>query len=167
MATKRGRVTLGFFMSELNPKTKTNKVSTIELICTSASVDAYNAAADDAARSATAIGNFITDTENLTLGVLKDVQVGYAYEQNITPPAADTFALDKDKFLFSSRDTVNSQPVKLSIPARNDADIQIESDGITIDITAPDASDWVGHYEAIARSRDGNAVNVLRGVISK
>jgi hypothetical protein len=167
MATKRGRVTLSFYMSELNPKTKTNKVSTIELICTSASVDAYNAAADDAARAATTIGNFITDTENLTKGVLKDVQVGYAYEQNITPPAPDTFALDKDKFLFSSRDTVNSQPVKLSIPARDDSAIVIESDGITIDITQPDASTWVGHYETIARSRDGNAVNVLRGVISK
>ncbi len=164
---KRGRLNLGIYMSETNPKTKTNKVSNMSLIVTSASVDAYNAAADDSARAATALGEFIVATENLTKGVLKEVQVGYAYEQNLAPPAPDTFALDKDKFLFSSRDTTNSQPVKLSIPARNDAAIVIESDGITIDITSPDADDWVARYTTIALSTDLHALQVLRGVISK
>jgi len=168
MATvKRGRLHLGIYMSETNPKTKTNKVSSMDLIVTSASVDAYNAAANDAARAATAIGLWIVDLENLTKGVLKDVQVGYAYEQNLAPPAADTFALDKDKFLVSSRDTATSDPVKLSIPARDDDNIAIESDGVTIDITVPDMDTFVTHYEAIALSGDLNTVQVLRAVISK
>lgn len=164
---KRGRVSLGFFMSETNPKTKTNKVSTMDMIVASGAIDAYNGAADDAARAATGLGNLITDIENLTKGVLKDVQVGYIYIQNLAPPAPDTFALDKDKFLVSSRDTTNSQPVKLSIPARDDSTIVIESDGVTIDITQPDMSTFVGHYEAIVISSDLHAIQVLRAVISK
>lgn len=164
---KEGRLTVGIYMSETNPKTKTNKVSTMAFRVSSASVDAYNAAADDAARAATTIGNWLSALENLTKGVLKDVQVGYQYDQNLAPPDPDTFALDKDKFLVSSRDTTNSQPVKLSIPARNDAAIVIESDGITIDITQTDMADFVSHYQTIARSQDGNTVEVLRAVISK
>jgi len=164
---KQGRLTISIYMSELNPKTKTNKVSTMSLIVTSASVNSYNAAADDAARAATALGEMIVSLENLTKGVLKSIDVGYTYEQNLAPPAADTFALDKDKFLVSSRDTVNSDPVKLSIPARNDDAIVIESDGVTVDITQPDMSEFVADYEAIALSGDLNAVQVLRAVISK
>jgi hypothetical protein len=164
---KRGRLNIAIYMSETNPKTKTNKVSNMELFVTSASVDAYNAAADDAARAATAMGELMVDIDNLTLGIMKEVQVGYAYEQNLAPPVPTTFALDKDKFLVSSRDTTNNHPVKISIPARNDAAIVIESDGITIDITAPDMSGFVTHYTAIALSNDLHAVAVLRAIISK
>jgi hypothetical protein len=164
---KQGRVSIGIYMSELNPKTKTNKVSTITLICTSASIDAYNAAANDGARAATGLGTFITALEDLTLGILKNIEVGYNYIQNLAPPVATDFALDKDKFLISSRDTSNSDPVKLSIPARNDAAIVIESDGVTVDITQVNMSTFVTAYEAIALSGDLNALQVLRAVISK
>jgi len=164
---KQGRVTIGIYMSELNPKTKTNKVSTISIIAKSAVVDSYNAAADDAARAATTLGGFFVALDDLTLGIDKTFEVGYSYEQNLAPPAADTFALDKDKFLVSSRDTTNSDPVKLSIPARNDSAIVIESDGVTVDITAPDMSTFVTAYEAVALSGDLNNIEVLRAVISK
>jgi hypothetical protein len=93
--------------------------------------------------------------------------VGFVYEQNLAPPVASTFALDKDKFLVSSRDTVNSQAAKISIPARNNSAIVIDSDGVTVDITSPDMSTFVSAYEAIALSNDGNALQVLRAVISK
>jgi len=164
---KQGKFLVSIYMSELNPRSKTNKVSTMSMIPTAASVDAYNAAADDAARSATVLGELINDIENLTIGVLKDVVVGYEYVENLAPPVADTFALDKDKFLVSSRDTTTSDPVTISIPARNDLGIVIESDGITIDITQPEMSSFVTHYEAAILSPDLHALNVQRAVISK
>lgn len=167
MTSKLGRVTLGIYMSETNPKTKSNKVATMSVDVQASVITAYNAAADDAARAATLVGVWILAVDNLTLGNIHTVDVGFIYTTTDAPPAADVFALDKDKFLVSSRDTVNQDAVKISIPARNDADIVIESDGITIDITAPDMSDFVSAYEAIALSGDGNAVNVVRAIISK
>jgi hypothetical protein len=164
--TKEGRLSMGFYMSDTNPKTKTNKVATVAFRVTSASVDAYNAAADSAARAATTIGELIDALENLTLGVLKNATVGYVYEENLAPPASDTFAFEFDKFLISLRDDVNNSPVKTSIPARNDAAIVIESDGTTVDITAPDMSTYVDLLHTVMLSEDANAVTALRAVIS-
>jgi hypothetical protein len=93
--------------------------------------------------------------------------VGFVYDENIAPPASDTFAFEFDKFLISLRDDVNNSAVKTSIPARNDAGIVIESDGTTVDITAPDMSDYVASLHAIMLSEDGNAVTALRAVISQ
>jgi hypothetical protein len=168
MATvKAGKLSIAIWMSDTNAKSKTNKVSTVSYIVTAASVTAYNAAADDAARAATGIGGLITALENLTLGDLKEVTVGFTYDPGIAPPAADTFAFEFDKFLISSRDTVNQDAVKTSIPARNDAAIVIESDGTSVVITAPDMSDFVTAYEAVVLSGDLNAVQVLRASISQ
>jgi hypothetical protein len=165
--TKKGFVSLGIYLSETNPKTKTNKVATIETLCLATAVTAYNAAADDAARAATLIGVWILTVDNLTLGNLHSIDVGFRYVTTDVPPAADEFALAKDKFLISSRDTVTQDAVKISIPARNDSAIAIESDGTTITITAPDMSDFVTAYEAIALSGDLNAVSVIRALISQ
>lgn len=168
MATvKKGRLVVSLWMSDTNPKTHTNKVSTLSFNPTTAGVTAYNAAADDAARAATLIGELLVTIDDLTKGIDKQVDVGFTYESNLAPPTPDTFALNKDKFLVSSRDVINSEAQKVSIPARNDAAIVIESDGITVDITAPDMSTFVSAYEAVCLSDDGNALEVLRAVISK
>jgi hypothetical protein len=168
MATvKRGKLVISLWMSDTNPKSKTNKVSSIEYIVTAASVTAYNAAADDAARAATTLGVLIAAVENLTLGTLKEVNTGFSYASNLVAPVATDFAFEFDKFLISSRDSTNNQPVKTSIPARNDANIAIESDGTSIDITAPDMDDFVAAYEAVVLSQDLNAVNVIRASISQ
>jgi len=163
---KKGRLNVAIFMSDTNPKTKTNKVANVAYRVTSASVDAYNAAADDAARSATAIGGLITALEDLTLGVTKSVDVGYVYEQNLAPPASDTFAFEFDKFLISLRDDISSAPVRTSIPARNDSAIVIESDGTTVSITDVDMSTYTDALHAVMLSEDGNAVTALRATIS-
>lgn len=168
MATvKKGKVTIALWMSDTNPKTKTNKVSTIEYIVAAAAVTAYNAAADDAARAATTVGALVSAVENLTKGTLKEVTSGFTYASNLVAPVATDFAFEFDKFLISSRDSTNNQPVKTSIPARLDDNIVIESDGTSIDITAPDMSDFVTAYEAIVLSQDLNAVNVIRASISQ
>lgn len=163
---KKGRLAVGFYMSDTNPKTKTNKVATVSYRVTSASVDAYNAAADDAARAATALGDLLTALDNLTLGVLKDVQVGYVYEHNLAPPASDTFAFEFDKFLISLRDDITSAPVRTSVPARNDSAIVIESDGTTVSITDVDMSTYTDALHAVMLSEDANAVTALRATIS-
>jgi hypothetical protein len=163
---KKGKVAFSFFMSDVNPKTKANKVSTVEYFVLPAAVTAYNAAADDAARAATTVGVLQTALENLTLGILKEVSVGFAYAQNLAPPAPDTFAFAFDKFLQSSRDVVTSRAVTTTIPARDDADIVIESDGVTIDISMTDYADFVAAYEAIVLSDDSNAVQVIRASIT-
>lgn len=163
---KVGELSIATYMSDTNPKTKTNKVSTTKFRITAAAVNAYNSAADDAARAATAVGTLITAYDDLTLGVLKEVSVGYTYQENLAPPAADTFAFEFDKFLVSMRDTVTSDPVKTSVPARNDAAIIISPDGTSVSITDPDMSTYVAAIEAIVLSGDNNAVQVLRASIS-
>jgi len=163
---KKGKVNFSFWMSEVNPKTKTNKVASVEYFVTAAAVTAYNAAADDAARAATLIGVLGTALENLTLGTLKSVSAGFDYSDSFTVPAPDVFAFSFDKFLISSRDTVDNRAVTTTIPARNDTNISIESDGTTVDIAAPDMSDFVTAYEAVVLSDSGNAVNVIRATIS-
>jgi len=165
--TKVGKITFSTWMSDVNAKSKTNKVASVSYYVTAASVTAYNAAADDAARAATTIGALLTTFQDLTLGVTKSVEVGFEYRSNLAAPAADTFAFEFDKFLISSRDAVNNKAVKSSIPARKDSAIVIESDGTTVDITQPDMSDYVTAYNAIVLSDSFNAVNVQRASISQ
>ncbi len=165
---KKGKLTLSFWMSETNPKSKTNKVSSISLNVTAASVTAYNGAADDAARAATPIGTLIDTYTALTLGVLKDVTVGFVYDQNAAAPAPDAFAFEFDKFLVQSRDNVNTEANKSSIPARDDEDITIESDGVTVNLAdGGDVAAFVTAYEAIVLSQDGNPLTVRMMSISQ
>lgn len=168
MATvKRGKLLVSLWMSDTNPKTHANKVSTMSFNPIPAQVTAYNAAADDAARSATLIGDLLTAIDALTLGIDKQVEVGFVYESNLAPPATTVVALNKDKFLVSSRDTINSEAQKVSIPARNDAAVTLESDGVTINIALVNMSTFVAAYEAVCLSDDGNPLEVLRAVISQ
>lgn len=164
--TKQGRLSVSLLMSNSNPKSRTNKVSNITFRVTSSSVDAYNDAADDAARAATAIGIYLVNLDNLTLGVQKDVQVGYQYNDNLAAPPVTDFAFPFDKFLISLRDDVNNRAVTTSIPARNDSAIVVESDGVSIDITAPDMLGYVNSLHTIMLSDDSNAVTALRATIS-
>lgn len=164
--TKIGRVTISTYMSDTNARSKTNKVASVTYNVLAAAITAYNAAADDAARAATLIGDLLTAFESLTLGVTKSITVGFVYEENLAPPVDTDFAFEFDKFLVSSRDTVNSSAVRTSIPARNNTAIVIESDGTSVSITDPDMSTFRDAYEAVVLSEDNNAVEVLRASIS-
>lgn len=165
---KKGRLSLAFWMSEVNPKSKTNKVSTVTLNVTAASVTAYNGAADDAARAATTIGALIDAYTALTTGVLKDVTASFVYDQNAAAPAPDQFAFEFDKFLIQSRDNVNTEANKSSIPARDDEDITIESDGVTVELAdGGDVAAFVTAYEAIVVSQDGNPLTIRMISISQ
>lgn len=167
MATvKKGKLSCAFFMSDVNPKTKSNKVATVDYWVLPAAVTAYNAAADDAARAATTIGALVTALENETNGVLKSVDVGFVYVSNLAPPASDSGFYAFDKFLQSSRDTVTGRAVTTTIPARNMTDVTLAPDGVSIIIADAPYSDFVAAYQAIVLSDDANAVSVIRASVT-
>jgi hypothetical protein len=158
---KKGKLTVGFWMSDTNPKSKTNKISSITLNVLAAAVTSYNGAADDAARAATTIGTLIDTYTALTTGVLEHVDAGFTYEQASVAPAPDQPAFASDKFLVQSRDNVNAEANKSSIPARDMADVVMESDGDTVTLAdGADVAAFVTAYEAIVLSQDLNPLTV-------
>lgn len=164
---KASKLTLSWQMSDVNPKTKTPKIATRDYFINPTDAAAYVAAADATARDATDVGLFISAVCAMSLGNLYSVDISNVYYTNLAPPASDAFAFEFDQILISSRDTVNMQAVKTSIPARNDSVITPESDGVTLPLSDTPTSTFVSTYEAIALSQDANAVNVLRAVITK
>jgi len=165
---KKGKLTLAFWMSDTNPKSKTNKVSSVTLNVTAASVTAYNGAADDAARAATTIGALIDAYTAMTTGVLKDVTAAFVYDQNAAAPAPSAVAYEFDKFLVQSRDNVNTEANKSSIPARDIADVVLESDGVTVQLDdGGDVAAFVAAYEAIVLSQDENPITIRQISVSQ
>lgn len=147
MATvKVGKVTHSWFMSNKNPKSKRPQIASVDHYIPAAAVTAYNAAADDAARAATALGAFLAAENDLTKGVEYKVDVGFAYVQNAAiPPAVSAFVFAFDKVGVSF--VGDGEYYTSSVPARDDANITLSSDGVTID-TGAGASDEVLAYIA-------------------
>jgi hypothetical protein len=147
MATvKVGKISHAYLMSNKNDKSKRPQLSTIEHYVTAAAVTAYNAAADDAARAATLIGALLVAENDLTLGVEYSVSVGFAYVQNAAiPPTVSEFVFAFDKIGVSF--AADGEYYVSSIPARNNDNLIMSSDGITID-TGAGASDEVEAYIA-------------------
>jgi len=147
MATvKVGKVTHSWFMSNKNAKSRRPQIASVDHYVSAAAVTAYNAAADDAARAATLIGALLTAENDLTKGVEYSVSVGFAYVQNAAlPPAISEFVFAFDKVGTSF--TADGEYYTSSIPARNDANITLSSDGVTVDLGAG-VSDEVAAYVA-------------------
>lgn len=147
MATvKTGRVTHSWLMSNKNDKSRRPQVASVDHFVPAAAVTAYNAAADDAARAATLIGALLTAENDLTLGVEVSVSVGFAYVQDAAlPPAVSEFVFAFDKVGVSF--AADGEYYTSSIPARDNANITLSSDGITID-TGAGASAEVTAYIA-------------------
>lgn len=164
MATvKVGRVSHALLMSNKNDKSKRPQIATIEHYVTAAAVTAYNAAADDAARSATLIGALITAENDLSLGVHYSVTVGFSYVDNAAiPPAVSEFVFAFDKVGVSF--AADGEYYVSSIPARNNANITLSGDGITIDLGAG-ASDqilaYVAAFNAVVLSEESVAGTVV------
>lgn len=165
MATvKTGLLTQKWLMSNTNPKTKRQKVASVTNYVAAAAVTAYNAAADDAARAATLIGALITARNDLSIGVPLGADVGFAYVDNAAiPPTANEFVFPFDKFGISFR--ADGENYVSSIPARNDANVVMSGDGVTVD-TGAGASDetnaFVAAFNAVVLSEEGAAVTVVQ-----
>ncbi len=148
MATvKVGKVSHSWFMSNKNPGKPTNKIATVEHYVSAANVTNYNAAADDAARAATAIGGLITAENALTLGVTQKVSVGFEYVDNAAAaPSIDDMAFAFDKIGVSFR--ADGENYVSSIPARvkDNAILGVSGDGINLNIDPAIATAQVEAY---------------------
>lgn len=157
MATvKVGKVTHSWFMSNKNPKSKRPQVASVDHYIPAAAVTAYNAAADDAARAATALGVFLAAENALTKGVEDKVDVGFSYVQNAAiPPAVSEFVFAFDKVGISF--TADGEYYNSSIPARNDANITLSSDGVTVNLGAgasTEVTDYVAAFNTLILSEE-------------
>lgn len=154
---KTGVVTHSWLMSNKNPKSKRPQVASIQHYVTAASVTAYNAAADDAARAATALGVLLAAENALTLGTEYKVDVGFAYVENAaTPPDVSEFVFPFDKIGVSFQ--ADGEYYVSSIPARDNTNITLSSDGITIQTTgagmSPEVDDYIQAFNAIVLSEE-------------
>lgn len=154
-----------WFMSNTNPKTRTNKVATVRWRVPEVVVNNYLAAADDAARAATAAGVLIAAADSLSLGVPVKVTVGSAFVDSVAvPPASDAFVFPFDKFGISYR--ADGEQYVSSIPARDDSAVTMGGDGISVIITDPGWSAaieaFVGAFEAIVLSEENAAATITQ-----
>jgi len=143
-------------MSNKNDKSRRPQVASVDHYVPAAAVTAYNAAADDAARAATLIGALLTAENALTLGVEVSVSVGFAYVQDAAlPPAVSEFVFAFDKIGVSF--AADGEYYTSSIPARDNADITLSSDGITIDTGAgasPEVLAYIAAFNAVVLSEE-------------
>jgi len=158
-----------WFMSNTNPKTRRQKLATVRWRVPEVVVNNYLAAADDAARAATAEGVLIAAADALSLGVGVKVTVGSVFTDNAAvPPAADAFVFPFDKFGISYR--ADGENYVSSIPARDDAAVTMASDGISVLITDPAWSAaveaFVGAFQAIVLSEEGAAATITQITIT-
>jgi hypothetical protein len=165
MATaKVGQVSHSWFMSEKNPGKPSNKQASVNHYVTAASVTAYNAAADDAARAATAIGLLFAAENALTKGVSVSVSVGFTYVDSAAfPPAASEFAYPFDKIGVSFR--ADGESYVSSIPARvtDNAIIGISGDGVNINIgvgVTDEIEAYIEAFNAVVLSEEQAAVTI-------
>jgi len=159
-------MSISYLMSNTNPKTKSKKISNIEWRVPEVVVTNYNAAADDAARAATAGGVLIAATDALSLGVRKSVTFGSRYVDNAAiPPAADEFVFPFDKFGIGF--AADGENYVTSIPARKDSVVTMGEDGVSVTLADGDVvEDWVNAFEAIVLSEELAAVTVTRMTIT-
>lgn len=165
MATvKKGLLTQKWLMSNTNPKTKRQKVASITNYVPAAAVTAYNGAADDAARAATLIGALVTARNDLSIGVPLGVDVGFQYVDDAAiPPTSNEFVFPFDKFGISFR--ADGENYVSSIPARNDANVVMSGDGVTVDVGAGASAEttaFIAAFNAVVLSEESAAVTITQ-----
>jgi len=158
-----------WFMSNTNPKTRRQKIATVRWRVPEVVVSNYLAAADDAARAATAAGQLVAAADDLSLGVGLKVTVGSAFvDDQAVPPAAEDFVFPFDKFGVSFR--ADGENYVSSIPARNDANVTISSDGISVIVTDPgwsaEVEAFITAFESIVLSEEGAAATITQITIT-
>lgn len=158
-----------WFMSNTNPKTRRQKLATVRWRVPEVVVTNYNAAADDAARLATAAGQLVAAADALSLGVGVKVTAGSVYVDNAAiPPGPGTFVFQFDKFGISFR--ADGENYVSSIPARKDSAVTMSSDGISVIIVTPAWSAaiqaFIGAFESIVLSEENAAATITQITIT-
>lgn len=157
-----------WLMSNTNPKTRRQKIATVRWRVPEVVVSNYLAAADDAARAATAAGQLVAAADALSLGVGLKVTVGSAFVDNLAvPPEPGDFVFPFDKFGISYR--ADGENYVSSIPARNDANVTVGGDGISVilgDDATAEVQAFVTAFENIVLSEEGAAATITQMTIT-
>lgn len=155
------RLTVSYYMSNTNPKSRRNTIANFACRIKAVSAQAYLAAADTAARAATTVGVLITATNLLTIGIPAAWAVAlHVVDLAATPPEPDDFVFSFDKFAASL--VAAGENSQITIPARNDGVVTVESDGVSLDLTDTQVAAWIAAFEAIALDEDLNSPTVNR-----
>lgn len=108
----------------------------------------------------TQFGAFRTATNAIVLGnLVRDSWTGDATKYSKVVPA-DENAQRERKFFVQYQDTTNLSIFRLEIPTA-DLEGRMLPDSDQVDLTETDIAAWVTAFEALCKSPDGNAVNVL------
>jgi len=112
----------------------------------------------------TQFGAFRTATQALSIGALvSDSWTGDKTKYSAATPTDDNARRER-KWRVDYEDTVNFTPAQLEIPV---AKVTGAGGSLTIndteqaDLTQQEWVDWIAAFEALCKSDDGNAVNVL------
>lgn len=153
---------IDYLMTNENPKTRRNKIATFTTRVTQVSGQAYVAAADHAARLATTIGDLITATNALSIGVMKSAGIVYRdVDDAAVAPSSSAGVYPFDKFAASL--VAAGHNSQITIPARKDSAVTFESDGVSLVLADGAAvADWVAAFQTVALSEDLAAPNVER-----
>jgi hypothetical protein len=159
------RLNISYMMSNINPKSGKNQISTFSTRIKTVSAQAYFAAADETAREATTVGALITATNALCKGVPQSWGVGLGvFDTAATPPSAGADAYAFDKFgvaLIAAGE--NSQ---ITIPARKMSAVTVETNGIDIELADGAAvADFVSALETVGVDEDLNNETVTRMLV--
>jgi len=111
----------------------------------------------------------VAAADDLSLGVGVKVSVGSAFiDDQAVPPAAEDFVFPFDKFGISFR--ADGENYVSSIPARNDANVTMGSDGISVIVTDPgwsaEVEEFITQFESIVLSEEGAAATITQITIT-
>lgn len=138
-----------------------NRDSVIQYYIKAADAKAYFAAADTAARAATAIGVLIQRVLAITLaGALKWAVSGEFAQDDPRPIDDDVLRGNKLSFGLSS----GGRGLTTTIPARNPAEYTQSADSLNISLTGGDGvQDWITQVEGYVVDQFNNPVVVTSG----
>lgn len=106
-------------------------------------------------------GDLRTATEALSIGTLaQDQWTGDRTVYSKTPPA-DLNAQRERKWLVTYEDTSTFAEYQVEIPVAKTAGLLVANTDLG-DLSAADWVTWIAAFETLARSPEGNTVNVLR-----
>jgi hypothetical protein len=107
-------------------------------------------------------GDLRTATEDIVLGTLSaDSWTGDRTKYSAAPPT-DVNAQRERKFMFIYEDTVTLTPGRVEVPTA-DFTGRLVDDTDKVDLTNTEIAAWVAAFETLARTDDGNTLNVLEG----
>jgi len=139
------------------------RTSVWQAYITLAEAQAYVAAANQAARDATAVGVLVAKLTAIINGAIAATSVCLSVVNTAPGNVADTVLRgDKWEFFFQA----DGRNYVFTVPTRDDAAMTQSPNSLGIALDDPTAmADFVSQYNTVARSINGGAVEIVKAVI--